>query len=698
MYKTRPPLNISSLPPVFEIPKENYNSNDTNNNSNKPNKSKGNKVNLIPISKGKHTQNLLPFIKNNKFKLNVYSKTNNTNNGIDNNNYSNYNYNISTNNVNRSEYNSNEFNNSTLNYNNSSGNFNNSNYIQGNTSYKNINYGRNKPLLKPIQMRDKLRRLNNGSNNVHSPETLKLYNDFSNRINNEFKSITNANSHIITSHKFAKTSEMYYHMMNNSLLHNDKIKQEKLLRDTEMQNISLNQNRNYVDKNIIISRGKKGKIMQKNRTLANINTLIKEEKYSYNKSEFISVTKNKSRVLHLPTLKIYDSYDIPFNVFHLRFEDYILNFKSLIYGVCEIKCLFEDKENKQFNVLVERTNNGNLRNLVKTLGPINENLLRNICKQCIQIIFNYNYTIKSRANTNINTDIKNMNFNLNKEDKFYNIVEASNLFFDSKFNVKLYPGKLRYKSLYKKLLEEELITVLNNMSDFKNEIKKQILLDIFQLGVTLINTNIIIYGITVETLLSNNSKNNHKHTQKCCCLFHCFCNGYKLINALYKEEGSYTKNYRDFLHLLTNFNIKEENINGVLENTWLNMKINNSDVADKIKNSLSELIELSKTYDFSKEYYTINQNAENFDLICKKIKEKLLSCESYFMFYSIKNVKGILTSDVKLKELAKELKISDEEVAKIIEIYEGYFNENKDKLNEDNWTGINNGENNTIVN
>ena len=74
--------------------------------------------------------------------------------------------------------------------------------------------------------------------------------------------------------------------------------------------------------------------------------------------------------------------------------------------------------------MVEKNKNGNLNNLIKSMGNINEYILKNMTKQLIPIIQIYNKKIK----------IRNL--------PYYNIIDVNNIYFDHRYNIKIFPGCL----------------------------------------------------------------------------------------------------------------------------------------------------------------------------------------------------------------------------------------------------------------
>ena len=62
-----------------------------------------------------------------------------------------------------------------------------------------------------------------------------------------------------------------------------------------MSNISINQNKNYVDKNIVILN---------NKEVNNVNYINNNKINILDIQDFVEINRNKSRVIHIPSLKI----------------------------------------------------------------------------------------------------------------------------------------------------------------------------------------------------------------------------------------------------------------------------------------------------------------------------------------------------------------------------------------------------------
>ena len=118
--------------------------------------------------------------------------------------------------------------------------------------------------------------------------------------------------------KIGNQSKYYYNLNNKNIIKNEKLKEERALRNKEMSNISINQNKNYVDKNIIILNNKELNNKYKK------NSFINNNLYNLNTDEYFPINKSKTRVIHIPTLKIYNKFDIPMKNF-IFYENYIKN-------------------------------------------------------------------------------------------------------------------------------------------------------------------------------------------------------------------------------------------------------------------------------------------------------------------------------------------------------------------------------------
>ena len=665
MNKFRPSLNLSGLPPVFEIPQQkvatnnNLNNNNvlniTNNQSMNNNSIYYDKNNLnIKLMRGSRL-NLKPIMNNSN--VNTFNNTAGGNNNITNNknafislppinSHTNYNKLKDIKNENQNNYNI------SNNYNNTNNNINNSN----NNNALNIrNYQqRKKQYLKPIQMGKSLPYKNNlgSSNNIHEVRrTLDVNRDNNNNLNR------NKNQ-----------GKYYYNLNNKNIIKSEKLKEERALRNKEMSNISINQNRNYVDKNIVILNNKDSNITHNYKSNPNVNNNYLN---NANINEFVSINKNNTRVIHIPTLKIYDRFDIP-SKNYIFYENYIKNWRKMMRGTIEIKNIIENNDTNYYHIIIERSKNGSLGNIIRSIGSINEYLIMVISKQIIPLIKIYNNIFDYR--------LCEMN------EQLYNYIDMDNIWFNAEYNVILYPGKLsKNKKAVNNNLQQFLIKLYNlsNNNDIiikeKNEenTNLQLNMDLMNYGITLININIYILDLTVNDLfeLINNidSINNNDY----CCLFHFFYNNIKLFSNHYdslKQSNEYKENYFDFLHHLTSFKFKEKNYETIINHSFVNNTTNIN-----IYSNINELIKVGKMYDFSNEYYTSNSNIISFDLISNKIRKNLENFGFFYEYYNISDTKTLFNmNNIEIEELCKELKVNYEELhEKLLIKYQNFLEHNQ---------------------
>ena len=138
--------------------------------------------------------------------------------------------------------------------------------------------------------------------------------------------------------KFAKTSEYYYQMiqnMQNQMGKTQISKLEKSLRDMKMNNISINQNKNMIDRNIVILKNKQSinninSYKSNNSIYAYKTTYLNKSRKNYLNSikEFIPINKNKNLMLHIPTLKLYYCFIVSYKNFE-KIEEYIIQWKKI---------------------------------------------------------------------------------------------------------------------------------------------------------------------------------------------------------------------------------------------------------------------------------------------------------------------------------------------------------------------------------
>ena len=655
MNKFRPSLNLSCLPPVFEIPRKKFVDNNNSNNNNNMllvnnkslynDKNRNNNENKLMMRNSR--LNLRPIVNNN---LNSNSNSNNINifnntaGGVNNNinstnnksnfvslppinSHTNYN-NIYNNNLNK-------INNNHINY---SSNKINPNKNSNNSTYNIRNYNqRKKQYLKPIQFK-----------NSPNPSSYNAYGIN----NNETKRTIDGDKQ--QSGSYGKNQAKYYYNLNNrNIIRNEKLKEERALRHKEMSNISINQNKNYVDKNIVINFNNT-KINNTSTNIINMNLSS-----SININEYIEINRDKNRVLHIPTLRIYDRFDIPIKNWN-SYENYVKNWSKMMRGALEIKGCIENNEQNCYSIIIERSKNCSLGNLLRSIGSINEYIIISIVKQIIPLIQKYNGIFDYR-NKDINEQI-------------FNFIDIDNIWFNENYNVVLYPGKFKYYNKNEKL-ENFLLKIFGEKKD------SQINIDLMNLGITLININIFLLDISVEDLFQLIKKGD-EDVNDICCLFHYF---YKKINifsnfyeSLKTNDLELAQNYFDFLHILTSFKKNEnENIN-IFESLLNHPFIVNSSIVNENTN-INELIKVSKKYDFSNEYYTSNANILSFDLITRNISKKLNNYENFFSQHNIHDTKTLFNLyNIEIEELCRELRVNEEELHdKLLVLYENLL-ENKE--------------------
>ena len=508
-----------------------------------------------------------------------------------------------------------------------------------NSSYDNPVFKiRGKPLLKPINMNETRKKISR-NHNISD-------------VNFNYSEINKNKS----PEKFSKTSQYYFQMMQNMQNQMGKTqisKLEKNLRDLKMNSISINQNKNMIDKNIVIL---KNKLTNDNLNIdknykssvyANKTTYLANKKNYLNSiKEFIPINKNKNLMLHLPTLKLYYCFNISYKNFE-KVEEYIIQWKKIDHISIEIMCIFDNETDEYYQIMVEKNKNGNLNNLIKSMGNINEYILKNMTKQLIPIIQIYNKKIK----------IRNL--------PYYNIIDVNNIYFDHRYNIKIFPGCL-YLNNEDDSIIYDLFEKINLKKDNSNY---QLIIDLYNLGITLLNCNLKILNCSIKDCLIMNNNNSLKHNENCCCLFHCISNHNDIFSDLFKNL-QFSDNYFDFIHQITLFNKDNFNLDLIINHSWLITNTNNN---INPKNNIDELIKLGKLYDFENEYYTSNSNIENYDLLCSTISKKLNDCEEYFNYFSIKNANMIFAT-VDTENLSKELKVYEDDIEnKLYNIYETYF-------------------------
>ena len=647
MNKFRPSLNLSCLPPVFEIPRKQVN--DINNNNNNLNNmllannksiynDKNNNANNKILMRNSRL-NLRPIVNNNINANSNINAFNNTAGGVNNNignnksnfvalppinSHTNYN-NINNNNLNKI--------NNNINYNSNKNNKN-----SNNSTYNIRNYNqRKRQYLKPIQYK-----------NSPNPSS---YNSYGNN-NNDTKRTIDAEKQ---GGSYGKNQGKYYYNLNNrNIIKSEKLKEERVLRHKEMSNISINQNKNYVDKNIVIKYNTKINNTLTTNNMNSINNISTEE--------YIEIDRNKSRVIHIPTLKIYNRFDVPIKNWNL-YEKYVKNWTKMMRGVLEIKAVIENNETNCYNVIIERSKNCSLGDLLRSIGSVNEYIIMTIVKQILPLIQKYNGIFDYRE--------KDIN------EQIFNFIDIDNIWFNEQYNIVLYPGKFRFNNK-----NECLNNFLRKIFEKKNDsINNQINIDLMNFGITLINMNIFILDISVEDLFKL-IKKEEEDINDICCLFHYFSKKINFFSNFFESfksnisNSDFNENYFDFLHALTLFERPEKK--NVIENILNHPFIINSSVVNENTN-INELIKVSKTYDFSNEYYTSNANIISFDLITRNIRKKLPNFESFFSLHNIYDTKTLCSLyNIEIEELCRELRVNEEELHDKLLIYYENMLENKE--------------------
>jgi hypothetical protein len=405
-----------------------------------------------------------------------------------------------------------------------------------------------------------------------------------------------------------------------------------------------------VDRNIVINFNNKINHTTTNNINLTNNTNIEE---------FVEINRNKNRVIHIPTLKIYDRFDISFKNWNL-YEKYVKNWTKMMRGGLEIKAVIENNELNCFNIIIERSKNCSLGDLLRSVGSINEYIIMSISKQIIPLIKKYNGIFDYREN-----DIN---------ERIFNYIDIDNIWFNEQYNVLLYPGKFKY---YNK--NENLLNFFNKIFEAKTN---QINIDLMNFGITLINMNIFILDLSVDDLFQL-IKKGEEEIGDICCLFHYFCKKIKFISNFYESfksnnsNSEFNQNYFDFLHTLTIFKRNDDEKN-IIDKISEHPFIANSSVVNENTN-INELIKLSKKYDFSNEYYTSNSNIISFDLITRNIRKKLSNFEYFLTQHNIYDTKTLFSIyNIEIEELCRELRVNEEELHdKLLIFYENLL-ENKE--------------------
>lgn len=447
-----------------------------------------------------------------------------------------------------------------------------------------------KPVLKPIELKRTNKNLINNNDDQHR--------------NNK------------SNDKYAKTSEFYYNMIKkvqNDINKNEVNKLEKYLRDKEMSNISIMNNKNIIDQKLVI---KKQTPLQS----------LKIDKYVYSKDEFISLDKNNKRFFHIPTLKIVLIEQLKYEKFE-KMQEYISQWKRLSHSAIEIMCMIDNGKN--YELFLEKPQGGNIGCLLRSVGSISEDALKSIAKQVSHVTEYF----CSKMSCNINTK------------KAFSI---NSIWFDNKCNIKMLPIDL--------VDSDNTFETENNLNFPKN---KEVM---FYFGKCLLDINLAIINKKVEDLI--NFKLTNEILSNNCCLYHYLFSQSSLFQQLINDKN-YSPEYISFIHLITSFD-SEFDIEKIQTHPWLVSSVYTN------KSSLSELISLSKEYNFSNDYYLSNNNILNFDLLCEKINFSLPLCEDYFNYFDILNPS--YTSQVDITELSKEFRTDQENItSRLINLYINYF-------------------------
>ena len=425
--------------------------------------------------------------------------------------------------------------------------------------------------------------------------------------------------------KFSKTSAFYFNMikkMQSDINKNEINKLEKYLRDKEMANITLISNKSFIDKNITKKKGSS--------TVSS--TIIFDNKFYHSKSEFLFIEKTNTKCLHLPTLKIY-------LVIHLAYDkldsvqDYISSWNKLGSSALDILCMIDN--GKEYELYIEKGKGGNLGQMLRSVGSASEDALRSISKQIVYLIEYF-------------TNKMNCEYSAKKA------FDIESIWFDSRNNnVKLYPIEITDDT------KEKIIDI-----EWKSK-KREIA---FYYGMTMINSIIAILGRKVESYIDKIITKDLIENE--CCLLHYIIHHNEILSSIINEKN-FTNEFINFLHEITKFDFDSEiEMSSLQNNQWL------MSTSFTNKTSLSELISLSKEYNFLNEYYPSNNNIINFDLLCEKISTKLPLCDDYFKYYNIEDADFI--SQIDTVELSKEFRVNNDNVKnRLINIYNNYFQNNQ---------------------
>ena len=443
------------------------------------------------------------------------------------------------------------------------------------------------------------------------------------RSNKDGREVYNRNNK--SNEKFSKTSAFYFNMikkMQSDINKNEINKLEKYLRDKEMANITLISNKSFIDKNITKKKGRS--------TVSS--TILSDNKFYHSKSEFLFIEKTNTKCLHLPTLKIYLVIHLGYDKLD-RVQDYISSWKRLGKSALDILCMIDN--GKEYELYIEKGKGGNLAQMLRSVGNASEDALRSISKQIVYLIEYF-------------TNKMNCEYSAKKA------FDIESICFDSRNNnVKLFPIEIIDDT------KEKIIDI-----EWKSK-KREIA---FYYGVTMINSIIAILGRKVESYIEK--KITKELIEGECCLLHYIIHHNEILSRIINEKN-FTYEFIDFLHEITKFDFDSEIEMSSLQNhQWL------MSTSFTNKTSLSELISLSKEYNFMNEYYPSNNNIINFDLLCEKINTQLPLCDDYFKYYNIEDADFI--SQIDIVELSKEFRVNNDNVKeRLINIYNNYFQNNQ---------------------
>lgn len=528
---------------------------------------------------------------------------------------------------------------------------------------KGTNNGR-RPLLKPLELKNKNFQLQRQKQNqTILEETSPHFSLFPNinissergvipNDNNNLNATKLANINQVSNMKgnqdiFSKTSLLYASTMitkmHNDIGKCDMSKMDKCIKDKTItsnmnMNINVNTSMNYLN----IS-----------------NTFI--DKYNPTFDEFIYIDKHKKKALHMPTLQVY-------NVLHINTELYekqitfISNWNKMEHSTCEIVLQYKNNNDNCYDLFIEKPENGSLYNVLKCVGSINENILRQLTRQFILII---PYLEKKMTDIPWN------------DMEMYSLLKEENICFDYKNNIKLFPSILRQqqqqhniqskRSKDMAMFDKNIEMFINNNTN-TNVIKENLFY--FYYGVTLLNAHLNIYNLSIYDVCKEFP---HEQMKNCCCLYHFIINNNTLASQ-YINESFFSNEYLTFLHVVTSF--KFNCVSDVVSKSkWIAM---NTLIPSP---TLTDLVNVGKLYDYDAIYYESINNIINFDALCYNIKKELPKCVDYFNYFSINHHHFIFSSfRLDMNELARELRMDVDTVeTNLVKIYQNYFDQKINK-------------------